>query len=128
MFPAYRSPVVTVMFQCAHVIGNGSGHSTSDTKKRITRVTRITQILNTEAYDKIKRIERMDNNRHSPYLVQAFSYIENNLLILVLLVAKHLICMTIVNNYLKPIMVCKQNKHIIGKHVSNRYSSVNVAL
>ena len=78
---------------------------------------------------KLKHRKQIDNNCHIPTLVHAFSYVENNRrLNLVLKLAKSLTCMTVASNPIILTTMSKQNKDIIGRHVKNRRTSVSIAL
>ena len=52
----------------------------------------------------------MDNNCHIPDMVQAFSYVENGGLNLVLKLAKPLTCMTVASDSIILTTMCEQNK------------------
>ena len=59
---------------------------------------------------KLKQVDRMDNNCHISDLEQTFSYVENGRLNLVLKLDKHLTCIIGASNSIILPTVCKQNK------------------
>ena len=70
------------------------------------------------AKQKLKHIKRMDNSSHIPDFVQAFSYIENGGINLVLkltkpltciIVDKSLTCMIVASNSIILTTMCEQN-------------------
>ena len=71
----------------------------------------------------------MDNNCHIPHLVHAFPYVENSGLNLVLQLAKpsHLYDSRIKFYYIDNDAGTKQTD-VLGKHVKNRVTAVNIVL
>ena len=59
---------------------------------------------------KFKHIKRMNNNCHTPDLIQAFSNVENGGLNLVFKLAKPLTCMTVASNSFILTTMREQNK------------------
>ena len=67
-----------------------------------------------------QNIKRMDNNCHIPDLVQAFSYVENGGLNMVLMLVKLPTCMTVPSNSIIFAEMCEQiNRHKRWKFLLN---------